>query len=96
MEEIRLLSTILVRWDGIKIYYPNFKLSNEAVMNVTRSANRWESFKVLPYFHLPATCRMCFGITCSQTHGLTNSQSCRRCMKWPTRTRYQMPCCIMH
>lgn len=46
VEEIALLNTIFVRWDGIKIWYPNVKLSSEAVMNVARSNNRWEGFKV--------------------------------------------------
>lgn len=44
--EISLQCTLFQRWDGIRIYYPNAKLSSEAILNVTRSANRWEGFKV--------------------------------------------------
>ncbi|KAK9823582.1 hypothetical protein WJX72_003976 [[Myrmecia] bisecta] len=46
VEEIALQNTILLRWDGVKIWQPNHILSNGAVMNVSRSANRWEGFKV--------------------------------------------------
>lgn len=44
--EISLQCTLFQRWDGIRIYYPNAKLSMEAILNITRSANRWEGFKV--------------------------------------------------
>ena len=36
----------MVRWDGVKVWYPNAKLNAEAVFNVTRSDPRWEGFKV--------------------------------------------------
>lgn len=44
--EISLQCTLFQRWDGIRIYYPNARLSGEPILNVSRSANRWEGFKV--------------------------------------------------
>ncbi len=46
VEEIALQYTQVVRYDGVKIWYPNHVLCAGAVMNITRSAKRWESFKV--------------------------------------------------
>ncbi|KAL3133145.1 hypothetical protein ABBQ38_007040 [Trebouxia sp. C0009 RCD-2024] len=46
VEEIALQYTQVVRYDGVKIWYPNYVLCAGAVMNITRSAKRWESFKV--------------------------------------------------
>ena len=46
MEEIALLKTVLVRWDGSRIYYPNTKLNTELLLNLSRSANKSESLKV--------------------------------------------------
>lgn len=56
--EISLQCTLLQRWDGIRIYYPNTKLSTEPILNVSRSANRWEGFKVL-MCTLPVMCYTC-------------------------------------
>jgi small-conductance mechanosensitive channel len=46
VEEIHLQNTTLKRYDGIRIYYPNSKLLNEPIYNISRSANRWDAFKV--------------------------------------------------
>lgn len=46
MEEIGLLNTVVVRWDGVKLWLPNARLAAEAVPNVSRSEDRWEGFKV--------------------------------------------------
>ena len=46
VEEIALQYTQVVRFDGVKIWYPNYVLCAGAVMNITRSAKRWECFKV--------------------------------------------------
>ena len=46
VEEIALQYTQVVRYDGVKIWYPNYVLCAGAIMNITRSAKRWESFKV--------------------------------------------------
>jgi hypothetical protein len=46
VEEIALLKTVLVRWDGARIYYPNNKLNTELLLNLSRSANKSESLKV--------------------------------------------------
>lgn len=46
VEEIALQYTQVVRYDGVKIWYPNYVLCAGAVMNITRSAKRWESYKV--------------------------------------------------
>lgn len=50
MVEISLQCTLFQRWDGIRIYYPNARLSTEPILNVSRSANRWEGFKVSQLF----------------------------------------------
>ena len=52
VEEIALQYTQVVRYDGVKIWYPNYVLCAGAVMNITRSAKRWESFKVSCCFTL--------------------------------------------
>ena len=54
VEEIALQYTQVVRYDGVKIWYPNYVLCAGAVMNITRSAKRWESFKVLLLCQLEA------------------------------------------
>eukprot|EP00884_Botryococcus_braunii_P005990 jgi/Botrbrau1/15392/Bobra.43_2s0020.1 len=47
VEEIHLQNTTFKRYDGVKIYYPTSKLVTEPIFNISRSANRWDSFKVL-------------------------------------------------
>ncbi|KAK9829569.1 hypothetical protein WJX72_006541 [[Myrmecia] bisecta] len=47
VEEIALLNTTLLRWDGARILYPNSKLNSDQLINVSRSANKGEVFKVL-------------------------------------------------
>eukprot|EP00208_Stichococcus_sp_RCC1054_P005886 CAMPEP_0206144266 /NCGR_PEP_ID=MMETSP1473-20131121/23556_1 /ASSEMBLY_ACC=CAM_ASM_001109 /TAXON_ID=1461547 /ORGANISM="Stichococcus sp, Strain RCC1054" /LENGTH=1146 /DNA_ID=CAMNT_0053540037 /DNA_START=541 /DNA_END=3978 /DNA_ORIENTATION=- len=46
VEEIGLLNTVVVRWDGVKCWVPNARLAAETVPNVSRSEPRWEGFKV--------------------------------------------------
>lgn len=46
VEEIALQYTQVVRYDNVRIWYPNYVLCAGAVMNITRSAKRWESYKV--------------------------------------------------
>ena len=46
VEEIALLNTVLVRWDGARIWSPNTQLSTAQLVNLSRSANKGESFKV--------------------------------------------------
>jgi small-conductance mechanosensitive channel len=46
VEEIALQNVLLRRADGIRLFYPISKLCLEPVMNVSRSGNRWEGFKV--------------------------------------------------
>lgn len=41
--KISLQCTLLQRWEGNRIPYPNTKCSTEPIMNVSRSANRWET-----------------------------------------------------
>ncbi|KAK9844135.1 hypothetical protein WJX81_005562 [Elliptochloris bilobata] len=55
VESIALQATTLLRWDGVKIWYPNAKLLLEPVMNVARSNNRWEGFKALVDIITPAS-----------------------------------------
>lgn len=46
VEEIALLNTVLVRWDGARLWFPNARLNAESLLNLTRSNNKAESFKV--------------------------------------------------
>ena len=46
VEEIALLSTALVRWDGSRIMYPNVKMSTDMLINITRSGNKGDTFRV--------------------------------------------------
>ena len=46
MEEIALNNTVLKRSDGCRVWYPNSMMNVQPVLNVSRSDNRWEFFKV--------------------------------------------------
>ena len=46
VEEIALQYTMVQRYDGVRIWWPNHVLCNGAVMNISRSSFRWESYKV--------------------------------------------------
>lgn len=46
MEEIALLNTVLLRWDGARIYAPNSRLNSEQLFNLSRSASKSEVLKV--------------------------------------------------
>lgn len=46
MEEIALNMTVLKRWDGCRIWYPNSLINVVPILNITRSENKWEFFKV--------------------------------------------------
>ena len=46
VEEVALQNIVLRRADGVRIFFPITKLSVEPVLNVSRSNNRWEGFKV--------------------------------------------------
>ena len=46
VEEITLLNTVLIKWDGHRIICPNAKLSTDLLINVTRSQQKGETFKV--------------------------------------------------
>ena len=41
-----LQNLTLRRSDGVRIFYPITKLCKEPIFNISRSANRWEGFKV--------------------------------------------------
>lgn len=45
VEEIALQYTLVQRYDGVRIWWPNHVLAAGAVMNISRSAFRWESYK---------------------------------------------------
>ncbi len=38
--------TVLKRWDGCRIWYPNSLINVVPILNITRSENKWEFFKV--------------------------------------------------
>eukprot|EP00891_Asterochloris_glomerata_P004863 jgi/Astpho2/4863/Aster-05797 len=46
VEEISLSTTVMRRSDGARLWYPNAKLSQNAVINISRSENKSERFKV--------------------------------------------------
>ena len=46
VEEIALNMTVLKRWDGSRIWYPNSLVNVVPILNLTRSENKWEFFKV--------------------------------------------------
>ena len=48
VEEIALLATSLVRWDGCRIMYPNSKMSTDQLINITRSGPKGDTFRVRP------------------------------------------------
>ena len=48
VEEITLMNTIFIRWDGHRILCPNSKLSTDLFTNVTRSQKKGESYKASP------------------------------------------------
>ncbi|KAK9902061.1 hypothetical protein WJX75_002988 [Coccomyxa subellipsoidea] len=47
VEEITLMNTIFIKWEGSRILCPNAKLSIDMLTNVTRSQKKGETFKVL-------------------------------------------------
>ena len=46
VEEISLQNTVLKRWDGARIWYPNMVMLAAPVVNMSRSGCKWESFTV--------------------------------------------------
>ena len=46
VEEIALLNTTLIKWDGSRVLYPNYKMNTDMIINITRSNNKGEVFSV--------------------------------------------------
>ena len=46
VEEIALLNTTLIKWDGSRVLYPNYKMNTDMITNITRSNNKGEVFSV--------------------------------------------------
>lgn len=46
MEEIALNMTVLKRWDGCCIWYPKSLINVVPILNITRSENKLEFYKV--------------------------------------------------
>ncbi len=74
VEEIALQYTMVQRYDGVRIWWPNHVLCNGAVMNISRSGFRWESYKVgrpvgpVVWQRNCAACRLKFGAAgCQRT-----------------------------
>lgn len=44
VHEIRLFSTVLMRWDGFMVYYPNAVLLEKGIVNVRRSKSQMQEF----------------------------------------------------
>lgn len=47
VEEIALLNTTLIKWDGSRVLYPNYKMNTDMIVNITRSNNKGELFTCL-------------------------------------------------
>ena len=47
--EMALNNVVLQQANGIKVFYPITRMFTEPVYNVSRSANRWEGFRVSPH-----------------------------------------------
>jgi hypothetical protein len=47
VEEIALMTTTMVRGDGRRVVFPNVKLTNEPIVNVSRSETLWDSVQLL-------------------------------------------------
>ena len=45
-KSLLLQNTILRRWDGTRIYFPNLKLQTTPLLNLSRSDSKVEIFKV--------------------------------------------------
>ena len=71
IEEIALLNTTLMRYDGAKVVYPNPKMNADMVVNLNRSGNRNESVKVIKLY-LPEGFALAVDNSClpiSKSHG---------------------------
>ena len=44
VEEIALLNTTLIKWDGSRVLYPNYKMNTDMIVNINRSNNKGELF----------------------------------------------------
>ena len=47
--EMALNNVVLQQANGIKVFYPITRMFTEPMYNVSRSANRWEGFRVSPH-----------------------------------------------
>jgi len=55
VEEMMLLNTKVKRWDGACVYFPNSVLDTNPLINLSRSDNKWEFFKVWCDIGTPAS-----------------------------------------
>ena len=46
MEEIALVTCVLRRWDGARLWWPNNLLDSNPLINLSRSNNKWEDCEV--------------------------------------------------
>lgn len=47
VEDIEIFTTTLIKWDGIKVYWPNSVLSTRDIENIRRSACQSETFDII-------------------------------------------------
>ena len=40
------MNTTLIKWDGTRVLYPNYKMNTDMITNITRSNNKGETFSV--------------------------------------------------
>ena len=81
VEEIALQYTQVVRYDGVKIWYPNYVLCAGAVMNITRSAKRWESFKVSCCSAYPLCIYLLLVLHAPASHANSQAEARMKCEK---------------
>ncbi|GKF22741.1 mechanosensitive ion channel protein 6-like protein [Tanacetum coccineum] len=43
VEEMNILTTVFLKWDNEKVYFPNSTLSTRAISNHYRSPDMWDS-----------------------------------------------------
>lgn len=54
VEEIALVTCVLRRWDGARLWWPNNLLSANPLINLSRSNNKWEDLEVYVDISTPA------------------------------------------
>ncbi|KAI7740275.1 hypothetical protein M8C21_001365, partial [Ambrosia artemisiifolia] len=54
VEEMNILTTVFLKWDNEKVYFPNSTLSTRAISNYYRSPDMWDSIDFFIHITTPA------------------------------------------